>query len=75
MNTGTLADTSVKTDSSQNANIGTIVPQVQPQAQAQAQQQAQPLLLIKDREPQLVTLKAVDWSVERLWRRIRSMNI
>lgn len=56
-----LPDNSVKTDSPQNANIGSIIPQ-QPQ---------QPLLLIKDREPKLITLKAVDWSIERLFRSLR----
>jgi hypothetical protein len=31
-----------------------------------------PPLPIKDKEPKLITLKAVDWNAARLWQRIQN---
>lgn len=55
----------VKTDSPQNTSVKTDISQNATETKA-------PQPTIKDKEPQLITLKTVDWNAARLWQRIQN---
>ncbi len=58
MNTDTPPNTSVKPNSSLTKE--------------EDKSKIPPPMLIKDKEPKLITLKAVDWNAARLWQRIQN---
>jgi hypothetical protein len=57
--------TVVKTDSLQSTSVN-------PDISQNTSKTNTPPLPIKDKEPKLITLKAVDWNAARLWQRIQN---